>query len=61
MWCWGEVLRSYQGFNLYMIESVIFFMLLGVMSYIGGPSQSVLEIYESVVASHFSVVLFIYK
>lgn len=58
MWWWGEVLRSYQGFHLYMIESVIFFMLLGVMSYIGGPSKSVLEIYESVVASHFSEVLF---
>lgn len=41
-----------------MIESVIFFMLLGVMSYIGGPSKSVLEIYESVVSSHFSEVLF---
>lgn len=61
MWCWGEILRSYQGFNLSMIESVILFLLLGVLSYIGGPPQSVLEIYESVVSSHFSVVLFIYK
>lgn len=36
-----------EGFSIYMIKSVIFFMHLGVMSYLGRPSHSGLEIYES--------------
>lgn len=46
-WCWGGVFLPYQGFSIYMIKSVIFFMHLGVMSYLGRPSHSGLEIYES--------------
>lgn len=54
----GKMFLPHQGFSIYIVRPVIFSCYLGVMSYLGRPSHSVLEIYESLVSSSSSMVLF---